>query len=197
MGQEDDRRRAQVAGFDHDRSKPVDPDFPRAPLHYTLARCESQTEGRCARISDDEGAATVSRENSDAASDSKPVVMVIEPEVLIRMTVAAYLRECGYKVIEGVAAGDVWTMLESGVRLDVVFCEVQLAGETDGFSLARRLRQTHPAIDVILASGVAGAAEKSKDLCEEGPVEKPYQAADVAARIRLLLERRKAAAKKS
>ena len=139
----------------------------------------------------------MSTENSDAASDYKPVVMVIEPEVLIRMTVAAYLRECGYKVIEGVVAGDVWTVLESSVRLDVVFCEVQLAGESDGFSLARRLRQTHPAIDVILASGVAGAAEKSKDLCEEGPMEKPYQAADVAARIRLLLERRKAAAKKS
>ena len=46
----------------------------------------------------------MSTENSDAASDSKPVVMVIEPEVLIRMTVAAYLRECGYKVIEGVVA---------------------------------------------------------------------------------------------
>ena len=52
-------------------------------------------------------------------------------------------------------------------------------------------------IDVILTSGVAGAAEKSKDLCEEGPMEKPYQAADVAARIRVLLERRKASAKKS
>ena len=139
----------------------------------------------------------MSTENSDAASDSKPVVMVIEPEVLIRMTVAAYLRECGYKVIEGVVAADVWTVLEAVVRLDVVFCEVQLPGGTDGFSLARRLRQTHPMIDVILTSGVAGAAEKSKDLCEEGPMEKPYQATDVAARIRVLLERRKAAAKKS
>jgi len=94
-------------------------------------------------------------------------------------------------------AADVWTVLEAAVRLDVLFCEVQLPGGTDGFSLARRLRQTHPAIDVILASGVAGAAEKSKDLCEEGPMEKPYQAADVAARIRVLLERRKASAGKS
>ena len=139
----------------------------------------------------------MSRKNSDAAGDSKPVVMVIEPEVLVRMTVAAYLRECGYKVIEGVVAADVRTVLEGAVRLDVVFCEVQLPGGTDGFSLARRLRQTHPMIDVILTSGVAGAAEKSKDLCEEGPMEKPYQAADVAARIRVLLERRKASAKKS
>jgi len=139
----------------------------------------------------------MSTSKPEAAADSRTVVMVIEPEVLIRMTVAAYLRECGYKVIEGVVAADVWTVLEAAVRLDVLFCEVQLPGGTDGFSLARRLRQTHPAIDVILASGVAGAAEKSKDLCEEGPMEKPYQAADVAARIRVLLERRKASAEKS
>jgi len=139
----------------------------------------------------------MSTNKSEAAGDSRTVVMVIEPEVLIRMTVAAYLRECGYKVIEGVVAADVWTVLEAAVRLDVLFCEVQLPGGTDGFSLARRLRQTHPAIDVILASGVAGAAEKSKDLCEEGPMEKPYKAADVAARIRVLLERREASAEKS
>jgi CheY-like chemotaxis protein len=104
--------------------------------------------------------------------------MVIEPEVLIRMTVAAYLRECGYKVIEGIVAGDVWTVLQSGVRLDVVFSEVQLAGENDGFSLARRLRQTHPVIDVILASGRRCGIER---LCEEAP-RSPTRY--VAARIR-------------
>lgn len=123
--------------------------------------------------------------------------MVIEPEVLIRMTIAEFLRDCGYKVIEGTIAEDVWAVIESSVRLDIVFSEVKLAGVTDGFALASRLRQSHPEIDVVLTSSVEGAAEKSKDLCEEGPIKKPYQAADVAARIHLLLGRRRAAAKKS
>lgn len=132
-----------------------------------------------------------------ATADAKPVVMVVEPEVLIRMTVADYLRECGYKVIEGVIAADVDTVLHSNVPLNVVFAEVKLPGETDGFALARTLRQTHPHIDVILTSGVMAAAEKSKDLCEEGPMKKPYRAEDVAARIRHLLERRRSATGKS
>ena len=137
------------------------------------------------------------RGQAEAEADPKPVVMVIEPEVLIRMTIAEFLRDCGYRVIEGVVAEDVWTVIASGAPLELVFLEVQLAGGTDGFALARRLRQIHPEIDVILTSGVAGAAEKAKDLCEEGPMKKPYQAADVAARIHLLLERRRSTARKS
>lgn len=132
----------------------------------------------------------------NVTADAKPVVMVIEPEVLVRMSIADFLRECGYKVIEGVMAEDVETVLHSNVPLNVVFAEVKLPGKIDGFALARTLRQTHPHIDVILTSGIAAAAEKSKDLCEEGPMKKPYRAEDVLARIRQLLEHTRAAAGK-
>jgi len=120
------------------------------------------------------------------------VVMIVEPEVLVRMVVAQYLRDCGYTVIEAAAAKDVWTVLESGHRLDVVVAEV---GAVDGFSLAKRVRQTHPDIDVILTSGIAGATHESHELCKEGPIKQPYEPKDVEARIRLLLERRRAASK--
>lgn len=132
----------------------------------------------------------------NVTADAKPVVMVIEPEVLVRMSIADFLRECGYKVIEGVMAEDVETVLHSNVPLNVVFAEVKLPGKIDGFALARTLRQTHPHIDVILTSGIAAAAEKSKDLCEDGPMKKPYRAEDVLARIRQLLEHTRAAAGK-
>lgn len=122
--------------------------------------------------------------------------MVIEPEVLIRMIIAEFLRDCGFKVIEGVVAEDVTIVIDSGAHLDIVFSEVQLGGKTDGFALARQLRKSHPEIDVILTSGIAGAAEKSTELCAEGPLKKPYEASDVAARIHLLIERRRSAAKK-
>jgi DNA-binding response OmpR family regulator len=77
------------------------------------------------------------------------------------------------------------------VKVDVVFAEVRLAGKTDGFSLASLLRQKHPEIDVILTSSPVSAAEKSKGLCEDGPIGKPYHPEDVAERIRQLMARRR------
>jgi CheY-like chemotaxis protein len=119
-------------------------------------------------------------------------IMMLEPDVLLRMVIAEHLRECGYRVIEGVAAQDVWTVWESGRTIDIVLADVKLAGEEDGFSLARRIRQTRSDIDVILTSGIEGAAQKSHDLCEEWPIKKPYGAEDVEAKVRRLLERRRA-----
>jgi DNA-binding response OmpR family regulator len=124
-------------------------------------------------------------------SDARPVIIVLEPDILVRMTIADFLRNCGYKVIEGAVSEDLWTVMRSGSRLDVVFTEVRLANEADGFELARRIRRDHPGIDVILTSSVPDAAEKSKDLCEEGPMKKPYHSNEVANRIKLLLERRR------
>jgi DNA-binding response OmpR family regulator len=124
------------------------------------------------------------------------VVMVVDPDVLVRMVVADYLRECGYKVIEGVAAADVWAVLQSGDRIDFLLADVDLAGDADGFTIATRIRQTYADVDVILTSGISGTADKAHDLCEDGPLKKPYQPKDVAARIKTLQARRRASENK-
>jgi|HubBroStandDraft_2_1064218.scaffolds.fasta_scaffold157747_2 DNA-binding response OmpR family regulator len=122
--------------------------------------------------------------------DAGATIIVIEPDVLVRMVVAKYLRECGYRVIEGTEAADVWAAIDSGIKVDIVFAEVRLTGKTNGFSLASLLRQKHPEIDVILTSSPDSAAEKTKQLCDDGPIGKPYHPGDVAARIRQILARR-------
>ena len=126
-----------------------------------------------------------------APSESGATLLVIEPDVLIRMLIANFLRECGFKVIEGTEAADVWSAIANGLKIDVVFSEVVLPGKTDGFSLANLVRQKHPEIDVILTSSPEKAGEKSRQLCEDGPIGKPYHSADISARIRQLLARRR------
>ena len=120
-------------------------------------------------------------------------ILVVEPDILVRMIIADYLRGCGYKVIEAVTADDVATVLGTQQKIDLVFAEVQLGGSMDGFGLARWVREKHPGVDVILASGIAKAAEQAAGLCDEGPVEKPYQPQEVVRRINILLERRRTA----
>ena len=82
-------------------------------------------------------------------------VMVIEPDVLVRMTISESLRDCGYCVIEGVSAEDVWAVLKTHTLLQAVLVDARLRGDTNGFQLASQLRQTRPGLDVILTSGFA------------------------------------------
>lgn len=131
--------------------------------------------------------------SDDRSSDEvRPsTVLVLEPDILVRMIIADYLRDCGFKVFEGVTADDVVAVLESGQKIDIIFAEVQLGGRMDGFGLAQWVRDKQPDTDVILTSGIARAAEKAGDLCDEGPLEKPYHPQEVLRRINILLERRR------
>jgi CheY-like chemotaxis protein len=128
----------------------------------------------------------VSNESNKMTDTELEVLMVVDPDVLVRMALAEYLRECGYKVIEGITAEDAWSVLQSGRKPDLILSDVQLPGATDGFQLAKRIREAHPDIQVILTSSAAKAAERAGDLCDEGPLPKPYHHEDVLRRIRLL-----------
>jgi CheY-like chemotaxis protein len=126
------------------------------------------------------------------AEAGRITVLVIEPDVIVRMAIADYLRDCGYKVVEGATSDDALAILKSGRKIDVLLCEVRLSG-MDGFGLARRVREQYPGVEVILASGTPGAAAKAKDLCDEGPLEKPYHPNELVRRINVLVERRRTA----
>jgi DNA-binding response OmpR family regulator len=129
-------------------------------------------------------------------SKSVATIVVVEPDVIMRAMISEHLRECGYRVIEAVCAEDVWLLIKSKERVDVVFAEVNLPGPSQGFALAKEVRQTNPEIDVILTTGIVDAAAKASDLCEEGPINKPYHPKDIVARIQLLLGRRRHSEKK-
>jgi hypothetical protein len=46
------------------------------------------------------------------AEAERITVLVIEPDIIVRMAIADYLRDCGYKVVEGVTNNDVrWRSL--------------------------------------------------------------------------------------
>ncbi|MBL0405560.1 response regulator [Microvirga aerilata] len=121
--------------------------------------------------------------------DAPPqTVLVVEDEVLIRLVIADYLRECGYRVHEAVSAEEAMAILQApDVSVDVVFSDVEMQGEMDGFGLARWVRSNMPGIQVILTSGAERSADIAATLCEAGPLlKKPYPSQDVVDRIRQL-----------
>ena len=121
-------------------------------------------------------------------------VLVVEDDVLVRMPIAQYLRDCGYKVIEVADADEAMAvLLHSEIIVDVVFSDIEMPGSIDGFGLAKWIRDNRPGLDVLLAGTVPRAVEGAESLCEQGPIKKPYEAQTVHNHIRRLLAARKAA----
>lgn len=123
---------------------------------------------------------------------SVDTVLVVENEVLVRMSISEYLRSCGYKVIEAASADEAIKVLQqSDLVINVVLSDVEMPGSTGGFGLSRWIRQNRPGLDVILVGNPARAAEVAGQLCEDGPtLAKPYEPQILVERIRELLGRR-------
>jgi len=126
-----------------------------------------------------------------ADPSNKETILVVEDDILVRMPIAHYLRDCGYKVIEAANADEATTvLLHQETRIDIVFSDIEMPGSIDGFGLAKWVRDHRPGLDVILAGTVSRAVDAAKDLCDEGPVPKPYESQVVYDRIRRLLAAR-------
>jgi DNA-binding NtrC family response regulator len=124
------------------------------------------------------------------------IILVVEDDVLVRMPIAQYLRDCGYKVIEAVNAEEAVTVLSHHETLvDIVFSDIEMPGTLDGFGLAKWVREHRRGVDVILAGTVPRAVDAAKELCEANPLPKPYEAQAVHSHIRRLLAAQKATQK--
>ena len=111
--------------------------------------------------------------------------------MLVRLVIAEYLRECGYRVHEAANADEAVAVLNSpDVTVHIVFSDVIMPGSMDGFGLARWIRAHRPQVNVVLSSGIDRSAEVAGTLCEAGPLlEKPYEPQRVVDRIKQLLAR--------
>jgi CheY-like chemotaxis protein len=118
--------------------------------------------------------------------------LVVDDEVLVRMTICHYLRECGYKVVEAADADEALEILKSEVAIDVVVSELAMRGSMNGFGLAKWIRNNKGTLKVILVGSPERAANIAADLCEEGPMlSKPYEPQALVEVIRRQLGLRK------
>lgn len=114
---------------------------------------------------------------------SSSAVLLVDDDVIARHLLSEYLRHCGYKVIEAASADEALAVLKStDIPIDVVLSGV----DSGGFELAKWVRATRPNIDLILAGTLDRAAGAAADLCEEGPMAKPYEPQTVVDRIKRL-----------
>jgi DNA-binding NtrC family response regulator len=138
-------------------------------------------------------ASDVIRHVNEKPQNEVETILIVEDEVLIRMSIAQYLRDCGFKVIEAANADEAMAVLQHiETHIDVVFSDIDMPGSVDGFGLSRWIKERRRAIDVILTGTVPRAVNAAAELCESGPLPKPYEPQAVHDHIRRLLATRKA-----
>lgn len=122
-------------------------------------------------------------------------VLVVEDDVLTRFAVSDHLRRCGYEVLEAETGREAVDLLADGADVDIVFTDMQMPGEIDGFGVVRWLREHRPELPVLVASGHALALELASKLCDvQSAFAKPYQEAQIAAAVAELLDGKAATA---
>ncbi len=116
-------------------------------------------------------------------------MLLVNGDILVRTALAAYLRECGYAVVEAGTTEEATEALRLEMKFDLAFLDVDGDG-SGGFELAQMIRERRPEVRIVMAAGIPRAAAQAGDLCEQGPTQRrPYDHRTLERHIRRLLAR--------
>jgi len=126
---------------------------------------------------------------TDAAAALLPaasaVVLVVEDEAAVRMVIADVLSDLGYTVLEADDGRSSLSIVESGVRIDLLLTDVGLPGGMNGRQVADAARQRRPGLKVLFITGYAENAVVGSSRMEQGMqvMTKPFAVEALAARV--------------
>jgi CheY-like chemotaxis protein len=114
---------------------------------------------------------------------TKPIVLVVEDETLIRMNAVEMIEDAGFQVLEAASADEAIVLLETHLDIRVVFTDIDMPGSMNGIRLAQAVRGRWPPIKIIATSGHFKL--KQGDLPPDGRfLPKPYDSRQIAEIIR-------------
>jgi CheY-like chemotaxis protein len=131
---------------------------------------------------------SLSRESDLVENPDLHTVLVVEDEMMVRMPIAEYLRDCGYTVLEAGNASEAIDAVDAEGPVSVVFSDVRMPGKMDGFGLAEWFQAHYPSVPVLLTSGYNGGRNlPAGAVARTQFIEKPYSQTQVARQIAALL----------
>jgi CheY-like chemotaxis protein len=115
----------------------------------------------------------------------RPVVLIVEDELLIRMDAIEMIEAAGFDTLEAANADEAIAILSARPDIHVVFTDIQMPGSMDGVKLAHFVRDRWPPIKIIATS--AHIRVEGYELPNGGRfLPKPYSAGEVAAHLKEL-----------
>jgi CheY-like chemotaxis protein len=123
---------------------------------------------------------------STPAGKTRPIVLVVEDEPLLRMLAVEVVEEAGFIAIEARDADEAVILLESRTDIALLFTDINMPGSMDGLKLAHAVRDRWPPIKILVVSGKQQL--RSSDLPSNSCfVGKPYEASTLVKELHSLV----------
>ncbi len=83
-----------------------------------------------------------------------PYALIVDDDAIILMDLNGILTDAGFRCYEADHGDAARAMLPRHAdSISLLFSDVEMPGDTDGFALARHVAQTYPWIEIVIASG--------------------------------------------
>jgi signal transduction histidine kinase len=117
-------------------------------------------------------------------------VLIVEDDAALRKLTGALLASLGYAAIETADGPAALQKLEEAARVDLLLTDIVLPRGMSGPDLARAAQDRRPGLRTLYMSGYAKATAMHGATLDEGAqlLMKPFRKADLARRVRLLLD---------
>jgi CheY-like chemotaxis protein len=123
---------------------------------------------------------------------AEETILVVEDDDDVCAYSANTLRDLGYHVLEAHDGPSAIKALERKLRIDLLFTDVVLPGGMTGAQVAAQAAALRPGLKVLFTTSYARNAIIHQGRLDRGVelIVKPFSSADLAARVRDLLDAR-------
>jgi CheY-like chemotaxis protein len=119
------------------------------------------------------------------AARRRPVVLIVEDDLLIRLQAAQIISKAEFNVVEASSADEAISILEARSDIAVLFTDIQMPGSMDGLKLAAAVKGRWPPIKIVTTSGLVNV--RPDDLPEGGRfLPKPYNVIQLTTTLKEL-----------
>jgi len=123
--------------------------------------------------------------------DQKPVIMVVEDEVITAMDLKLKLENLGYSVPATVTSGELAIQKAITIRPDLILMDIVLAGEIDGITAAQTIKDLGIPIVYLTAYTDGETVKRARETSPYGYLIKPFEDGELYATIEMALSKYK------